>query len=163
RENALEDRSVVCVQRREQRREEILLERPEILRVLRPDHGELPLEPADPAREVRREAPVAAPRRVRALPPGDPDRRHELAGPRKELGDLLDAERRLLPARIVGHRAIVRTWTAEPAARSRCSSRTSGEATFPFRVVSPSRPGISCSGRRSDRVAAVTTGSPAAE
>src|SRR6266540_960300 len=66
--------TIMPVERGQHRAEELGLERDEIVRVLRADHGELPLETAYAPREVRRELPVAAARGVHALPPGDADR-----------------------------------------------------------------------------------------
>src|SRR5207253_1617611 len=75
---AFEGRPVVPLEREKDRREDLGLERDEIVRVLRPDHGELPLQTAHAPREIRREVPVTAARGVRAFPPGDAHRSHDL-------------------------------------------------------------------------------------
>src|SRR5205085_3102002 len=145
------------------RREQIVLERVEVVRVFRSHDRELALQTAHAPREVRGELPVPASRSVRALPPGVADGSHDLAGAREEPRDLREAERWLLLSRVVLHRAIVRTCGARLADRSRSSSTTSVAAIYHFLAVSSLRRGTWPVAPRSDRGAAGTMASLAAE
>src|SRR4029077_13721842 len=140
------------------------LEREKILRVLGTDLRELALKPAHPSSEVSGKLPVPTTRGIRAFPPCVADRRHDLAGPREKLRELLERQRRdWLRLRLVAHLAIVRTCTTHDAAPSPPSSRTSARVRSRFRGALSSRPAISRDARRSAKAAAVMTGSRAAD
>src|SRR5438552_17156365 len=100
------------------------LERGEIVRVFGTELRELALEPAHPSGEIRRELPVATAGGVRALPPGVADRGHDLAGPREQLRELLERQRRRPRLRIVAHLAILRTCVSHDAGVLRPAQRT---------------------------------------
>src|SRR5207244_369750 len=139
------------------------LERGEIVRIFGTELRELALEPTHPSGEIRRELPVATAGGVYALPPGVPDRGHDLAGPGEQLRELLERQWRSLHLRIVAHLAIVRTCVIHDAGPLPPFSRTSGRARSHYRGVLPSRRGISRDARRFAKAAADTTGSRAAE
>src|SRR5207237_6088415 len=75
---AFERGAVARVERAQKWRDQLSLELPEVVGVLGPQDRELALETANATREIRRELPVPAARRIRASPPGFADRRHDL-------------------------------------------------------------------------------------
>jgi len=87
-EDAVERAPVSSLARGKSWNDVLLLERHEIVRVLRPDDREVALERPNAAHEIRCKRPVATARRICALPPAFADGRHDLAGSRQELGDL---------------------------------------------------------------------------